>query len=97
MRPPEPLLEVAASWPLPGLGVLLLPASETPAGPLAAYELHTVLRVQLVLPTGEREEALASVEEVAHSGIVRALLLTHESAVAVPPGTQVYALPAVSF
>lgn len=84
------LFEVAESFSLTGLGVLLLPANASPG--LLHLPLHTALKVQLRLPTGHRAAAVASVEEVARPGsaAVRALLLTQEAAEPMPPGTEVW-------
>jgi len=81
------LLRVKAIWPLPGLGLLVLPAGPTPA--LAGYALHTALIVRLELPAGQAT-ATATVEEVSHDAApVQALLLHDFAQTAVPPGTAV--------
>ena len=51
-EPAHLLLRVATAWPLPGLGLLVLPAGPTPY--LAAYPLHTALAVEACLPDGTR-------------------------------------------
>ena len=91
------LLRVTGSFSLTGLGVLLL--GDAAAGPLLHLDLHTVWPVRLVWPDGSAHDAVASVEEVsrpddeAAPDPARALLLTHEGAAPVPPGTRVYRLP----
>ncbi|UYZ61502.1 hypothetical protein [Hymenobacter weizhouensis] len=92
------LMQVETSFPLTGLGVLVLPVPPAPA--LAAYGLHTTLPVRLVLPSGEEATGLGSVEEVTRPGAAgapastgRALLLTHEGAGPLPAGTLLYCLP----
>lgn len=82
------LLRVAAAWPLPGLGLLVLPAGPTPA--LADYALHTTLAVRLGLPEGP-VIATATVEEVSHAAEpVQALLLHDVAQTAVPVDTAVW-------
>ncbi len=93
MLTPPPLLCVAAAWPLPGLGLLVLPAGPTPA--LAAYALHTALAVEVRLPDGRRWSATATVEEVSRAGTPaadpqRALLLTLELPELLPPGAGIW-------
>ena len=89
------LLRVAATWPLPGLGLLALPDGPTPH--LAAYHLHTALAVQAVLPNGSRHAATATVEEVtrpeAPGKPVQGLLLDFGAALPLPPRTEIW-LPA---
>ena len=86
------LLYVAAAWPLPGLGLLVLPAGPTPA--LAGYALHTALTVRLDLPDGQAT-ATATVEEVSHDAApVQALLLHDVAQTAVPAGTAVWLVEA---
>ena len=62
MSPPVLLLRVAAAWPLPGLGLLVLPDGPTPY--LAACSLHVALAIEAHLPDGTRHSGLATVEEV---------------------------------
>lgn len=82
------LLRVEKVWPLPGLGLLVLPAGPTPA--LADYALHTALSVRLELPDGQAI-ATATVEEVSHdSAPMQALLLHDVAQMAVPPGTAIW-------
>ena len=92
MPVPILLLRVAAAWPLPGLGLLVLPAQPTPA--LAAYALHTVLAVEVRLPDGTALQGRATVEEITRPATTaepaqRALLLDLDGAVALPPGTEI--------
>lgn len=93
----EPLLQVAATWPLPGLGLLALPPAAGPA--LAGYALHTALAVEATLPDGTRHAAHATVEEITRpeasaggegAGPVRGLLLTFAQPVELPPGTTIW-------
>ncbi len=85
------LLTVARCLPVPGLGLLLLPAAATPQ--LAAWPLHTALAVRLRLPDGRTYAATATVEElVAAAAPQRALLLTDSQQPTPPPtGTTVWA------
>jgi len=86
------LLRVQAAWPLPGLGLLVLPAGPTPA--LAGYALHTALIVRLDLPN-EQVVATATVEEVSHDAASVQTLLLHDFAqTAVPDGTAVWLVEA---
>ena len=99
MPSPFPLLRVAATWSLPGLGLLALPEAPTPD--LAAYALHTALTVAAVLPDGTRHAAHATVEEITRpeqSTIpTRGLLLEFAAPVVLPPGTTIWlALPSSS-
>ena len=86
------LLRAAATWPLPGLGVLLLPARPTPH--LASYPLHTALSVEVAPPGAARYAATATVEEItlddAPDGPTRALLLDITEAEFLPPGTEIW-------
>ncbi|MDO7875318.1 hypothetical protein Q5H93_11290 [Hymenobacter sp. ASUV-10] len=87
------LLRVQAAWPLPGLGLLVLPAGPTPA--LAGYALHAALTVRLELPDGPAV-ATATVEEVSHGAApVQALLLHDLAQTAVPGGTAVWLVETV--
>ena len=94
MKPDLPvlLLRVAAAWPLPGLGLLVLPDAAAPS--LAAYALHTALAVEAAVPDGTRHPAAATVEEVtrpeAPDAPLRGLLLDFGTAVALPLGTEVW-------
>jgi hypothetical protein len=91
MATPLLLLRVAATWPLPGLGLLVLPQGPTPH--LAAYPLHTALRVRAHLPDGSRHEATATVEEVTREAeLVQGLLLDTQALVSVPAGTEIWLL-----
>jgi len=86
------LLRAAATWPLPGLGVLVLPAGPTPH--LAGYPLHTTLGVEVAPPGAARYAATATVEEItrddAPDGPTRALLLDITEAELLPPGTEIW-------
>ncbi|MBF9222917.1 hypothetical protein [Hymenobacter ruricola] len=96
--PPTPntpaprLLHVAAAWPLPGLGLLVLPAGPAPA--LAAYALHTALAVEVVLPDGTRHPAVATVEEITRpetpATAEQGLLLDIDAAVAAGAGAEIW-------
>ncbi|GAB3875333.1 hypothetical protein GCM10028824_30460 [Hymenobacter segetis] len=94
MTTPAPglLLRVAAIWPLPGLGLLALPAGPTPL--LLPYALHTALVVAAILPDGTRQPGTATVEEVSRpdtgTGPVRGLLLDMGTACALPPDTEIW-------
>ncbi|WP_035557392.1 hypothetical protein [Hymenobacter sp. IS2118] len=84
------LLRVAAAWPLPGLGLLALPAGPTPH--LAGYALHTALAVELRRAVGTGCSGTATVEEVTRpEGAVRGLLLDLGAADAnLLPGTEIW-------
>ena len=86
------LLCVAATWSLPGLGLLALPQES--AAPLAAYALHTALLVEAVLPNGTRHAAHATVEEITRPeksiASTRGLLLDFAGPLALPPGTTIW-------
>lgn len=84
------LLRIAATWSLPGLGLLALPEGPTPN--LAAYLLHTALVVEAAVPSGARHRASATVEEVARSGAApeRGLLLDLDAPVVLPSGTEIW-------
>ena len=89
---PPLLLRVAATWSLPGLGLLALP--QEPAAPLAAYALHAALLVEAVLPDGTRHAARATVEEITRpeesTASTRGLLLDFAGPLALPPGTTIW-------
>ncbi|MFC6222361.1 hypothetical protein ACFP2F_03835 [Hymenobacter artigasi] len=86
---PTLLLRVAATWPLPGLGLLALPSGPTPH--LAAYELHAAVAAEAVLPDGARHAATATVEEITRGAIPeRGLLLEFGAAVDLPAGTEIW-------
>jgi hypothetical protein len=91
MRAPHVLLlRVAQAWPLPGLGLLVLPDGPAPA--LAAYDLHTALAVEAALPGGARHAAVATVEELTRPETpapTRGLLLDVEAA-DLPAGTEIW-------
>lgn len=86
------LLRVATSWPLPGLGLLALPAGPTPH--LTALPLHTALAVEVELPDGSRQPGLATVEEVSRAndstGPARGLLLDLGLIRELPAGTALW-------
>jgi len=86
------LLRVAATWPLPGLGLLALP--DGPATALAGYPLHAALALEAVLPDGTRHPAAATVEEVTRpetpEAPKRGLLLDVGAAVSLPLGTELW-------
>ncbi|MDQ2769500.1 MAG: hypothetical protein M3Y54_03255 [Bacteroidota bacterium] len=93
MSAPVLLLRVAATWLLPGLGLLALPAGPTPH--LTAYALHTALAVRAVRPDGMALVGVATVEEVSRPGTEaavsqRALLLEMEAAETLPPDTEIW-------
>lgn len=89
---PVLLLHVATTWPLPGLGLLALPAGPTPN--LGSYALHTALAVEAVGADGERHAAIATVEEVTRPNEpnlpARGLLLDFGKALELLPGTAVW-------
>jgi hypothetical protein len=86
------LLRVAATWSVPGLGLLALPDGPTPH--LDACPLHTALAIEAELPAGTRLRAVATVEEVTRpestDASVRGLLLDFGTAVTLPPGSQIF-------
>ncbi len=87
------LLRVAAMWPLPGLGLLVLPEGATPR--LMSYPLHTPLLVAVVLPNGNRHRASATVEEIVRTAATeRSLLLDFGTEVAeeLAVGTEIWLL-----
>ena len=93
---PPLLLRVAATWSLPGLGLLALP--QGPAARLAAYALHTTLLVEAVLPDGTRHAAHATVEEITRpeesTASMRGLLLDFTSQIVLPLGTTIWLVQA---
>ncbi|HEX8504878.1 MAG TPA: hypothetical protein VF630_05880 [Hymenobacter sp.] len=93
------LLRVAATWALPGLGLLALPDGPTPG--LDAYPLHTALAVEAASPTGTRLAGTATVEEVtrpdAADAPARGLLLDFGTAATLPPGTSIWLTPGDAF
>ncbi|MBX0292254.1 hypothetical protein K3G63_17535 [Hymenobacter sp. HSC-4F20] len=84
------LFRVAKKIPLPGLGVLLLPAEEAPE--LQKFDLYTALKLRLHYPTGEAETAIATVEEITSAQLpeLRGLLLTQEGSTPVPVGAEIW-------
>ena len=92
MSVPLLLLCVASAWPLPGLGLLVLPAQ--PTSTLATYALHSALAVEVWLPDGTVLQGWATVEEITRPDTTAepaqcALLLDLDGAVALPPGTEI--------
>lgn len=84
------LLRVAAAWPVPGLGLLLLPDAEAPSA-LQAYPLHTALPVVVYQPDGSQLHAAATVEEVTQANtVLYGLLVAVEEADAIPAGTEIW-------
>ena len=89
---PTLLLRVAATWPLPGLGLLALPAGPTPH--LTAYELHAAVAVEAVLPDGTCHPATATVEEITRGAVPeRGLLLDFGTNIAVPDHSEIWLVP----
>ncbi|MBJ6109055.1 hypothetical protein JAO73_08540 [Hymenobacter sp. BT523] len=82
---------MAAAWPLPGLGLLVLP--QGPAPTLAPYALHTALAVEARLPDGARHAAVATVEEMTRPdtpGASTRGLLLDVGAATLPAGTEIW-------
>ena len=88
------LLRVAATWPLPGLGLLALPDGPTPH--LTAYPLHTTIEVAAILPDGSRHAATATVEEItrpeAPGKPAQGLLLDFGASLPLPRGSEIWLL-----
>ncbi|MCC3151751.1 hypothetical protein Q3A66_01000 [Hymenobacter sp. BT770] len=86
------LLRVAATWSLPGLGLLALADAATPH--LAAHPLHTALAVEAVLPAGGRLAGTGTVEEITRGETTeRGLLLDlGPEGTTLPPGTEIWLL-----
>ena len=86
------LLCVAATWALPGLGLLALPDGPTPH--LTSYDLHTALAVEARLPNGTCHVGTATVEEVSRAddtdGPARGLLLDFGAVQQFPMGTTIW-------
>ncbi|MFD1467925.1 hypothetical protein ACFQ48_06790 [Hymenobacter caeli] len=90
MPPLVLLLRVAAAWPVPGLGLLALPAGPA-AAPLRAHALHTALAVEARPPGGAALPGTATVEEVERGGRSSyGLLLDLGGPVDLPPGTEIW-------
>ena len=87
---PLPLLRVATTWALPGLGLLAVPDGPTPH--LAGLPLHTALAIEIRRPDGTRQPAVATVEEMSRTGAdaVRGLLLDVSPDQALLPGTIIW-------
>lgn len=83
---------VEASFRLPGLGLLVVPALPAPSW-LADYDLHTALTI--TLPTSEQhsEPIVGTVEEIAQADQLerRALLLDLGATILLPVGTYLQA------
>lgn len=99
---PEPpfvlLLRVAEAWPIPGLGLLVLPAG--PDVPLRAHALHAAVAVEARPPGGLAVAGAATVEEVERAGrSTYGLLLEFAGAVELPVGTEIWgrAAPAAAW
>lgn len=89
---PTLLLRVAATWPLPGLGLLALPSGPTPH--LTTYDLHMAIAAEALLPDGTRHATTATVEEITRGAIPeRGLLLDFGIAVALPVGSEIWLVP----
>ncbi len=87
---PVLLLRVAATWALPGLGLLALPAGSDDA-PLRAHALHTALAVEARLPGGTATTGTATVEEIEREGHTSyGLLLDLAAPADLPPGTEIW-------
>ncbi|GAB3305681.1 hypothetical protein [Hymenobacter tenuis] len=84
------LFRVDKIFPLPGLGLLLLPQITAPE--LHQLDLYTALKLHLHYPSGHTQTVIASVEEITRdeAGVIRGLLLTQESSLQVPLGTEVW-------
>ena len=83
------LLRVAGAWPIPGLGLLALPAG--PDAPLRAHALHAALAVEARLPGGAVLAGAATVEEIDREGqVFYGLLLDFAGPGALPPGTEIW-------
>ena len=80
---------VKTSFRLPGLGLLVLPASPVPAW-LTAYALHTALSVTLLIEEQPPISLIGTVEELARDGqpTQRALLLDFAPDSLLPPGAR---------
>ena len=86
---PTLLLRVAATWPLPGLGLLALSAGPTPH--LMAYGLHAAMAVEAVLPDGTRNAATATVEEITRGAVPeRGLLLDFGTGLGLPLDSEIW-------
>ncbi len=83
-------LVVAASFRVPGLGVLAVPAAGPAAASLAAYALHTALAVSLVDESQPPLALTGTVEELTHDGQPprRALLLDFDPGGPLPVGAR---------
>lgn len=89
---PVLLLRVAATWPLPGLGLLALPDAPTPY--LMAQNLHNILTVKILYIDNTSRNAFATVEEVSRpddsTPPTRCLLLDLETTRELPAGTSIW-------
>jgi len=88
---PEPQAEfvIAASFRLPGLGLLVLPTLPAPTW-LADYALHTALAIKLLVEGLQPIPLTGTVEELAHANqpVQRALLLDFAPDTPLPIGTR---------
>jgi len=89
---PDPLaiLELEASFRLPGLGVLAVPAAGPAATGLAAYALHTALGLTLLVEGQPPQALTGTVEELTHDGQPprRTLLLDFDPSGPLPSGAR---------
>ena len=84
-------MRVASTWPVPGLGLLALPAGPTPG--LGPYYLHTALAVLAIEPDGTRHAGTATVEEITPDSLgipVRGLLLDFDGPATLLPATEIW-------
>ncbi len=84
------MLVVAASFRVPGLGVLAVPAAGPAAASLAAYALHTSLAISLLSEEQPPQSLTSTVEELTHDGQPprRVLLLDFDPGGPLPAGTR---------
>jgi hypothetical protein len=89
---PDPLaiLELEASFRLPGLGVLAVPTAGPAATGLAAYALHTALAITLLVEGQPPQALTGTVEELTHDGQPsrRTLLLDFDPGGPLPSGAR---------
>jgi len=94
--PPQPLLTVATSFRLTGLGILAVPSTDSAA--LRQFTLHTKLLVTLTFPSGQHETMPASIEEMSRQvetetgpayRDIYVLLLESDELEQVPAGTEI--------
>jgi hypothetical protein len=79
---------VETSFRLPGLGLLVIPASPIPAW-LATYDLHTALSITILPDAQLSKTIVGTVEELTQTGQPkqRALLLDFDPDTSLAPGT----------